>query len=162
MKKIALLIIISICLVALVTVPALDAFAFGKKYVKFKKFVPKNQKQENVLAIIKDFKETTNKEDKEGHFALFADDGVIVVKAGQHYSETMSGKKEITAKTPWTGTKIEFTKIWFGKIKNGTAEVNTKVKLIGGESGKRSATYEWILTQIGEAWKIKELKMNIR
>ena len=152
-------ILVAVCL--MVVLPS-SSFAWGKKYVKFAEFAPKGQEQEAILAFIKDFRKTTNSEDKPGHFALFTDDAVLIVQAGQHYFEKMNGKQEIIDKTPWTGTKVQFTKIWFGKTKDGTARVNTKVTLTGGERGRSYATYEWILVQVKDTWKIKKLTMSIQ
>jgi len=145
-------------MVLVVTLP-LGAMSWGKKYVKFTDFVPKGPEQRAVLSVINDFRQTANDKDKDAHFSLFADDAILVVDAGNgNYHNEMEGKQQIIKGTPWTGTKIKYTKIWFGKIENGRAEVNTKTALSDGGYG----TYEWIIVQVEDgSWKIQSLSMNL-
>lgn len=157
--------VLSVCLMVMVVMPTSDVSGWGKKYIKFTEFIPTERQQEVILGIINDFQETANKGDKNAHFDLFVDDSIIIVDvSGGRYHKEMDGKQEIINKTPWTGTTIEFTKIWFGKIENGKAIVNTKTVLRGGDRGTRYATYEWVLTQVQDSkdsWKIQKLTMNI-
>ncbi len=153
MKRTALL-ILAVCFV--ISVSGTSALALWKKYVDYPKFSP-SPEQEAVLSVVEAFKKTNNDADKNSHFALFAEDAVIVVTAGQRYYNEMTGREEIIEKTPWTGTKVRYTKIWFGKMENGRAELSTKVSL---SSGKR-ATYNWTLVRVQESWKIGKLVMKV-